>query len=77
MSAYEILTRQKPFPGDSAGEILAAQMRAEGPVAPRELNPDIPPALEQVVLRCLERDPERRYPFSGVMLRDLQNTLYV
>ena len=77
VSAYELLTNKKPFPGDSPGEILAAQLRPEGPVRPRELNPDIPPALEQVVLRCLEREPERRYPFTSVLLREVQQALYV
>jgi serine/threonine-protein kinase len=77
VSAYELLTSKKPFPGDSPGEILAAQLRPGGPVRPRELNPDIPPALEQVVLRCLEREPERRYPFTSVLLREVQQALYV
>jgi serine/threonine-protein kinase len=77
VSAYELLTGQKPFLGDSPGEILAAQMQPEGPLPLRELNADIPRALEQVVLKCLERDVERRYPFSGVMLRDLEKALYV
>jgi serine/threonine-protein kinase len=77
VSAYELLTSKKPFPGDSPGEILAAQLRPGGPVRPRELNPDIPPALEQVVLRCLEREPERRYPFTSVLLREVQKALYV
>ncbi len=77
VSAYELLTYQKPFPGNSPGEILAAQMLPSGPVPLREHNPDVPPALEKVVLRCLERDPDRRYPFRGVMLRDLQHALYV
>ena len=77
VSAYELLTSKKPFPGDSPGEILAAQLRPEGPVRPRELNPEIPPALEQVVLRCLEREPERRYPFTSVLLREVQQALYV
>jgi len=77
VAAYEVLTNQKPFPGDSPGEILAAQLQPDGPVPLREHNPDVPPALEKVVLKCLERDPGRRYPFSGVMLRDLQNALYV
>jgi serine/threonine-protein kinase len=71
------LTNHKPCPGDSPGEILAAQMQPSGPIPLREHNPDVPPALENVVLKCLERDPERRYPFSGVMLRDLQSALYV
>jgi serine/threonine-protein kinase len=77
VSAYELLTNQKPFPGDSPGEILAAQMNPDGPSPLREHNADVPPALEKVVLKCLERNPDQRYPFSGVMLRDLQNALYV
>jgi serine/threonine-protein kinase len=77
VSAYELLTYQKPFPGDTPGEILAAQMRPSGPVPLREHNPDVPAALEKVVMRCLETNPERRYPFSGIMLRDLQSALYV
>ena len=77
VSSYELLTYQKPFPGDSPGEILAAQLRPAGPILPREHNPALPPALEKVIMRCLEIDPDRRYPFSGVMLRDLQNALYV
>jgi len=37
----------------------------------------MPLALEKVVLRCLERDPNRRYPFIGMMVRELQAALYV
>jgi serine/threonine-protein kinase len=77
VAAYELLTNKKPFPGDSPGEILAAQMEPAGPIPPREHNPDIPPAMERVILKCLERDPDRRYHFSSLMLRELQNALYV
>jgi serine/threonine-protein kinase len=77
VAAYELLTNKKPFPGESPGEILAAQLQPAGPVPLRELNADVPPALEKVVLKCLEREPERRHPFTGVMLRELQNALYV
>ncbi len=77
VAAYELLANQKPFSGDSPGEILAAQMNPAGPISLRQHNPDVPPALEKVVMKCLERDPDRRYPFCGVMLRDLQNALYV
>ena len=44
---------------------------------PRELNPDIPAALEKAVLKCLERDPDKRYPYMSVLVRDLQAALYV
>ena len=77
VSAYELLTNQKPFPGDSPAEILAAQMNPEGAILLRQHNPDVPPALEKVVMKCIEREPDRRYPFCGVMLRELQNALYV
>lgn len=78
VSAYELLTGgRKPFPGDTPGEILAAQMQPDGPVPPREHNPDVPPALEKVILKCLERDPNRRYPISGLLVRDLHSALYI
>jgi eukaryotic-like serine/threonine-protein kinase len=77
VSAYELLTNQKPFPGETPAEILGAQMEPAGPTPIRELNPDAPHALEKVVMKCIERDPNRRYPFSGIMLRDLQHALYV
>jgi serine/threonine-protein kinase len=77
VAAYELLTNKKPFPGDSPGEILAAQLQDSGPVPLRELNPNVPPALEKVIMKCLERDPDRRHPFTGVMLRELQNALYL
>ena len=77
VSAYELLTNQKPFPGETPAEILASQMDVTGPVPLREHNPDAPAALEKVVMRCIERDPARRYPYAGIMLRELQNALYV
>jgi serine/threonine-protein kinase len=77
VSAYEILTNHKPFPGDTPAEILAAQLSPAGPIPMREHNADVPPALEKVVMKCLERDPDRRYPLSGVLLRELQNALYI
>ena len=78
VSAYELLTNRKPFPGDSPEEILRRQIdRSQDFVAPRELNPDIPAALEKAILKCLERDPDKRYPYMSVLVRDLQAALYV
>ena len=77
VAAYELLTNQKPFPGDTPGEILKKQMDRSDFVPPRQYNADLPPALEKVILRCLEREPERRYPFMGVMGRELKAALYV
>jgi len=77
VAAYELVTNHKPFPGETPGEILAAQLDATGPVPPRERNPELPPALEKVILKCLARDPDKRYPFMSVLVRDLQSALYV
>ena len=77
VAAYELLTNQKPFPGETPAEILAKQLDGSSFVPPRQYNPDMPASLEKVILRCLERDPANRYPFIGVMVRELQAALYV
>jgi serine/threonine protein kinase len=78
VSAYELLTGKKPFGGDTPDEILRRQLdRSQDFVPPRGHNPDIPVALEKVILKCLERDPDKRYPFTSVLVRDLKAALYV
>lgn len=77
VSAYELLTNQKPFPGESSAEILSRQMDRSGFVTPRQANPDLPPSLERIVLKCLECNPDRRYPFLSVLVHDLKAALYV
>ncbi len=77
VAAYELLTSQKPFPGDSPGEILSKQINRSEFVPPRQHNPDIPAAMEKVILKCIEREPDMRYPFMSVLLRDVKAALYV
>jgi serine/threonine-protein kinase len=77
VSAYELLTNQKPFPGDTPAEILSRQLDRSAFVPPRSHNADIPLAAEKVILKCLERDPDKRYPFMSVMARELRSALYV
>ncbi|MHB1306839.1 MAG: serine/threonine protein kinase [Limisphaerales bacterium] len=77
-TAYELLTFQKPFPGENPDEVLRRQIDRDLDFrAPRELNPDIPIAVDRAIVKCLERDPDKRYPFMSVLLRDLQFALYV
>ena len=77
VAAYELLTGQKPFPGDTPAEILQKQTDRSGFVMPRAYNPDLPVNVEKIILRCLEGMPEKRYPFMGVMARELRSALYV
>jgi serine/threonine-protein kinase len=58
--AYYLLTGQPPFDGDRALKILFAHAQQE-PRHPSHINSDVPPDLEQVVLRCLAKKPGDRY----------------
>jgi eukaryotic-like serine/threonine-protein kinase len=58
---YEIFTGRLPFDGDTAMEVVVAHIQ-KAPAPPRTLNPALPVELEAVILRCLEKNPERRYP---------------
>jgi serine/threonine-protein kinase len=75
--AYELVTLQKPFPGDTPDEILARCLDRDDFPPPRELNGEVPPALERIILRCLERDPERRFPHPTALRYELEKALYV
>jgi eukaryotic-like serine/threonine-protein kinase len=77
VAAYELLTNQKPFPSEDIHELLALQLDRSQFVLPRQLNPDLPPVLEKTVLKCIESDPNKRYPFMSVLVRDLKAALYV
>ena len=76
VSAYELLTGQKPYPGDTADEIVRRQ-REGAPKAPIDLNPQIPHGLPKLVMKCLDRDPDRRYPIMSVAVIELKALLYV
>jgi len=57
---YELITARVPFDGESAVTIALKQV-AEAPVPPSSYNPAVPPELDAVVLRALEKDPGARF----------------
>jgi serine/threonine-protein kinase len=57
---YELLLARVPFDAESPVSVALKQV-SEAPVPPREIDPTLPPALEGVVLRALEKDPARRF----------------
>jgi serine/threonine protein kinase len=68
---FEMVTERPPFGGANALETFFKHAH-EPPPLPTRLNPEIPPALEAVILRCLEKDPARRYPNYDELIRDLE-----
>src|SRR6185295_5051390 len=70
--AYEMLTGRVPFTGVNSQTIMYAQIHTPPP-SPRSLRTDLPPAVEQVVLRQLDKDPTHRYPTGQAFVRALYN----
>jgi serine/threonine-protein kinase len=68
---YEMLTGKVPFTGDSAIEIAMKHVN-ELPAAPSTLRPEIPPDLDQIVLRALAKDPDERYQTAEDFIEDLE-----
>lgn len=68
---YALLTGRTPFAGASPAE-LPALVHDTDPPAPRLLAPAVPPDLETICLKCLERDPARRYPDAATLAEDLR-----
>ena len=68
---YEMLTNRLPFEGDSPVSI-AIQHFSAVPLNPREINPDIPPALEMICLKAMAPQISNRYASADEMVRDLE-----
>ncbi|HVB35958.1 MAG TPA: protein kinase [Candidatus Acidoferrales bacterium] len=69
---YEMVTGEEAFKGDSTLQIMYRRVK-EKPPNPKQVNPELPDNLTRVILRCLERDPARRYPSAKEILADLQS----
>jgi serine/threonine-protein kinase len=67
---FEVFTGRLPFGGNNLMEIISQHLR-EAPVAPHEFWPEIPPALEHLLLRCLEKDPAARYADAAALVTEL------
>jgi serine/threonine-protein kinase len=71
---YEMLTGKPPFTGDTPLSIAYKHVR-ENPAPPSQLNPDVPPELDAIVLKALAKNPANRYSSAHEMREDLERFL--
>ena len=71
---YEMLAARPPFAGDSPVAVAYKHVQ-EQPVAPSRINPNVPPALEAIDLKLLEKDPAQRYASAEDLRSDLRRFL--
>jgi serine/threonine protein kinase/Tfp pilus assembly protein PilF len=71
---YQLLTGQPPFAGGTTYETIKLLLDTE-PRQPRQLNPKIDRELSTICLKCLEKDPKRRYSSALVLAEDLEHWL--
>ena len=67
---YEMLTGKVPFQSDNAVSVALMQLQND-PVKPRELNPEIPVGLEQIIIRAMQKNPNDRYQSASEVLMDI------
>jgi serine/threonine protein phosphatase PrpC len=67
---YEMVTGQPPFEGTNPLAIMNARLIGD-PIAPRKLNANISPQIEEIILRAMEQRPENRYSSAAAMKADL------
>lgn len=62
---YEMLTQHLPFEANSISEMIHKHLHA-APTPPRDYNPEIHPEIEKLILRCLEKEPNRRFTSASI-----------
>jgi len=68
---YEMATGRQAFSGETGGKIIEAVL-TRSPVPARNINPDIPPRLEEIINKALHKDREQRYQHAAAIRTDLQ-----
>ncbi len=71
---YEMVTGRVPYDGSSTVEVALKHLQEEM-IPPRRLNPEVPFSTEQIILKCTQKSPDRRYANMSELIRDLKQSL--
>lgn len=74
ITLYEMVTGRVPFDGESTVEVAMKHLQQEI-TPPSEYAPDIPYSLEQIILKCTQKNSERRYASTADLTRDLKRSM--
>lgn len=74
VTLYEMLTGEVPFDGETTVAIAIRHIQEPMP-SPRKINPDIPYSVDQIVLKCCEKSPDRRYQNMQELAADLKMSI--
>ena len=73
---YEMVTGTPPFQGDNPTAVMTQHLNT-APPSPALINPNVPPALEMVILRCLAKEPAARFPSASLLAAAIAESLNV
>ena len=74
ITMYEMVTGRVPYDGDSTVSVAIKHLQEEM-VPPSRYTPDLPYSLEQIILKCAQKNPDRRYQNMGELVEDLKRSL--
>ena len=74
VTMFEMLTGRLPFEGDTTVEVALRHLQEDTP-SPHKFASDLPLSTEKIVLKCMQKSPDRRYSNMGELIRDLKESL--
>ncbi len=74
ITLFEMVTGQVPFDGDSTVSVAIKHLQEEV-TPPSEIVPDVPYSLEQIILKCTQKNGERRYASTAALIQDMKRSL--